>query len=188
MVDKRELEELKKLPPKERLARLKELEAKRKREEQEAKRIIEESLDEIKLDEMLQEIEVPKEDEVDVNKLFQQSQDIEEQIKNENLKIDTGVGDDYARRIQELLPTNTLQEIQSWYAQDNQAPTREEFLDVYEHAREAYETLQQSMQQSPNQDMYSSPSDQLVENVVSSMKILRSMGYKMKFFDTERGA
>jgi hypothetical protein len=192
MVSAKELEDIKKLPPKERLRRLEQLKQKeeqeRRKQEDEAKRIITESLKEIKLDEMLREIEVPK-DEVDVNKIFeQQALDIEEQVRNEQLKkeqiiIDESAGEDYGKRIQQLLPQNTLQEIQQWYAQDNQPPTRGEFLEVYEHAREAYAVLQQSMQAAPDQQLYSTPSEQLVENVVSSMQILRTMGYKQKWFD-----
>jgi hypothetical protein len=182
MVDEKELEEIKKLPPKERLKRLQELEEKRKKQEEEAKKIIEESLKEIKLDKMLQEIEVPQQEEVDVDKLFEQSIDIEEQVKEAKIKLAEEGGADYAARIQELLPPNTLQEIQQWYARDNVPPTREAFLEVYEHAREAYDVLQQSMQAAPNQELYSSPSEELVDNVVESMRLLRSMGYKMKWF------
>ncbi|MBW2972730.1 hypothetical protein KY359_06870 [Candidatus Woesearchaeota archaeon] len=187
MAADKDLEEIRKLPPKERLQRMKELEEKRKRQEAEAKKIIEESLSELKLDEMLQEIEVPKQEKVDIDRLFEQVGDIEEQLEAAKAGKGKG-GTDYARRIQELLPDNTMQEIQQWYARDNVAPNRDEFLQVYEHAREAYETLQQSMQAAPNQELYSSPSEELVENVVSSMRLLRSMGYKMKWFDTERGA
>ncbi|MFH1064201.1 MAG: hypothetical protein V1729_03920 [Candidatus Woesearchaeota archaeon] len=181
MPDEKELKEIMKLPPKERLKRLKELEERRKKQEIESKKIIEESLKEIKLDEMLQEIEVPKQKQVDMDRLFEQASDIEEQVKSAKIKLDGG-GSDYGKRIQELLPQNTLQEIQQWYSQDNVPPTREEFLTVYEHAREAYSTVQQSMQDAPNKELYSSPSDKLVENVVSSMRILRSMGYKMDWF------
>jgi NAD-dependent DNA ligase len=181
MVEDKELEDIKKLPPKERLKRLKELEEKRKKEQEEAKKIIQDSLKEIKLDEMLKEIEVPEQEQVKIDKLFEQARDIEEQVKEDKIKIE-GAGTDYARRIQELLPQNTLQEIQQWYVQDNVPPTRGEFLEVYENARQAYDTLQKSMQKAPDQELYSSPSEELTENVVSSMRILRSMGYKMNWF------
>ena len=185
MADERqeiELEEIRRLPPKERLKRLQELEEKRKRQEEEAKKIIEDSLKEIKLDAMLEEIEVPKQEQVEIERLFEQSKDIEEQIDIEDVKKLEKGGTDYARRVQELLPQNTLQEIQQWYAQDNVAPTREEFLEVYENAREAYDVVQRSMQKAPDQQLYSSPSEELVEEVVSSMHLLRSMGYKMDWF------
>ncbi|MBU2561773.1 MAG: hypothetical protein KKD17_05745 [Nanoarchaeota archaeon] len=182
MADEKELEEIRKLPPKERLRRLKELEAKRNKQEDEARRIIEESLKEIKLDEMLQEIEVPKQEEIDINKLFGKSKGIEEEVAADKIKVERGGGADYARRIQELLPQNTLQEIQQWYVQDNVPPTKDEFLQVYDHAREAYDVLRQSMQAQPNQELYSTPSEALVEDVVQSMRLLRSMGYKMKWF------
>jgi hypothetical protein len=182
MVDEKEIDEIKKLPPKERLKKLKELEEKRKKQEEEARKIIEQSLKEIKLDQMLEEIEVPQQEEVDVNKLFEKSADIEEQISADDIKKIEEGGTDYAKRIQEALPQNTMQEIQQWYAQDNVAPTRDEFLQVYENAREAYDTLQQSMQNAPDQDLYSTPSEELVDNVVHSMRMLRSMGYKMKWF------
>jgi hypothetical protein len=186
MVDK-EIEEIKKLPPKERLKRLKDLEARRKNEEDEAKKIMEESLKEIKLDEMLQEIEVPEQEQVDVEKLFHQvEEDIEDQVKTEKIKIEEIQGEDYARRIQELLPSNTMSEIQQWYAHDNVPPTRNEFLEVYERARQAYEVMQQSMQKAPDQELYSSPSEELVGNVISSMRLLRSMGYKQKWFEEDQ--
>lgn len=189
MVDKKELEEIRRLPPKERIRRLKELEESRKKEEAEAKKIIEDSLSEMKLDEMLQEIEVPKQKQVDMDKLFEQAADIEAQVKVEKEKAGAkDGGSDYGRRIQELLPQNTLSEIQNWYTQDNIPPSRDDFLEVYENARQAYETLQQSMQKSPNEELYSSPSEELVENVVGSMKLLRSMGYKNKWFDPGGGS
>ena len=181
MVDKKELEEIRKLPPKERLKRLKQLEEKRKKEEEEARKIINESLKEIKLDEMLKEIEVPEQEKVEIDRIFEQAQDIEEQVKEQKIKLE-GAGSDYARRIQELLPQNTLQEIQQWYAQDN-VPPRDEFLEVYENARQAYETLQRSMQKAPDKELYSTPSEELTENVVSSMRLLRAMGYKMNWFN-----
>jgi hypothetical protein len=188
MVDEKEIRELRRLPPKERLKKLEELkrreEQERRRQENEAKKIIEESLSEIKLDEMLREIDVPKEEQVDIDRLFeQQALDIEEQVKKEKIVLDASAGEDYGRRIQQLLPQNTMEEIQQWYAQDNRPPTRDEFLEVYENAREAYDVLQQSMQAAPDQQLYSTPSEQLVENVVSSMHLLRSMGYKKKWFD-----
>ena len=177
MVDEKELEEIRKLPPKERLKRLKDLEEKRKKQEEEAKKIIEESLKEIKLDEMMEEIEVPRQEEVDVKKLFEKSKDIEDQLSAEEIrKIGKG-GTDYAKRIQEALPQNTMQEIQQWYAQDNVPPSEKQFLEVYENAREAYEAVQQSMQKAPNQELYSTPSEELVGNVVESMRMLRAMGY-----------
>lgn len=183
MADK-ELDEIQKLLPKERLKRLKELEERRKKEELDAKRMTEESLKEIKLDEMLREIDVPEQDKIDVNKLFQQqAEDIEEQVRKQKIRIDEVAQADYAARIQQLLPQSTLQEIQQWYARGNVQSSREEFLEVYGQARDAYNTLQQTMQKRPDQDLYSSPSEELVENVVSSMKILRSMGYKHKWFD-----
>ncbi|MBW2964260.1 hypothetical protein KY363_02265 [Candidatus Woesearchaeota archaeon] len=187
MADK-ELDEIKKLPPKKRLRRLKELEERRKKEEQEARRLADESLKEIKLDEMLREIDVPEQDAVDVNRLFQQqSEDIEDQVRKQKIRIDEVAQADYAARIQQLLPQNTVQEIQQWYARDNVPPSRAEFLEVYEQARDAYNTLQQTMQKRPDQDLYSSPSQELVENVVSSMRLLRSMGYKHKWFEPGGG-
>ena len=179
----KELEEIKKLPPKERLAKLKELEGRRKKQEEEARKIIEDSLKEIRLDEMVKEIRVPDQEKVDIDKLFEQSGDIEDQVSKEELeKIKKG-GTDYGRRIQELLPQNTIQEIQSWYSQDTAVPTKEEFLEVYENARQAYDVVQKSMQQPPDQGLYSTPSDELVENVVNSMQLLRSLGYRMDWFN-----
>lgn len=182
MVDDKELERIKKLPPKERIARLKELEECRKKEEVEARRIIEDSLKELKIDEMLQEIEAPRQEKVDIDRLFGQSEDIGEQVGEEELKNLQKGGTDYGRRIKELLPPNTLEEIQGWYAQDSSPPSREEFLEVYENARQAYDVVRNSMQNAPDQELYSSPSDELVESVVSSMHLLRSMGYKMEWF------
>jgi hypothetical protein len=178
----KEIDDIKKLPPQERLKRLKELEDKRKRQEEEAKRLVEDSLKEIKLDEMLKEIDVPKQKDVDVNRLLEQSGNIEEQVKKEKINVTASGGADYGRRISELLPQNTLQEIQQWYSSGNAPPTREEFLEVYENAREAYEMVGRTMQKAPNEELYSAPSEQLVGEVVSSMRVLRSLGYKNKWF------
>ena len=114
-IDKAELEEIRKLPPKQRLKRLQELEEKRKKQEEEAKKIIEDSLKEIKLDEMLEEIEVPQQEEVDIDKLFEQSKDVEEQISAADIKKIEEGGTDYAKRIQELLPQDRMEMIQQFY-------------------------------------------------------------------------
>jgi hypothetical protein len=185
-LNEKEFEEIKRLPPKERLKRLQELEERRKRQESEARKIIEQSLKEIKLDEMLQEIEVPKQKEVDINKLFEKTAvGLEEQAAAAKTKMAAAGGSggsDYGQRIQQLLPQNTLQEIQQWYTSDNVPPSRSEFLEVYENAREAYAVVRQSMQQQPNKDLYAAPSQDLVENVVESMRLLRTLGYKMNWF------
>ncbi len=184
MADDKDIEDIKKLPPQERLKRLKELEDKRKKQEEEAKKIVEDSLKEIKLDEMLRQVDVPKHEKVDIDKLFQQAKDLGDQLEGEakkNKNKDGGV--DYAKRLQELLPKDTLQEIQGWYAQGKAPPDRREFLEVYESAREAYDVVRENMQARPNQELYSRPSQELVENVVESMRLLRSMGYKMKWFE-----
>jgi hypothetical protein len=183
--DQKELEDIRKLPPKERLKRLQELEAKRKKQEEEARKIIEQSLKEIKLDEMLQEIEVPKQKEVDIDRLFEKAKNLEEEAAAAKVKPGKAGGQDYGQRIQNLLPQNTLQEIQHWYSTDNVPPTREEFLEVYENAREAYDIVRQSMQKAPDKELYSAPSQELVEDVVESMRLLRSMGYKMRWFGHE---
>ena len=182
-LNEKELDDIKKLPPKERLKRLQELEEKRKKQETEARKMIEQSLKEIKLDEMLQEIEVPKQKEVDINKLFEKTAiGLEEQAAAAKVKKGAAGGADYGQRIQQLLPQNTLQEIQQWYISDNIPPSRDEFLQVYENAREAYDVVRQSMQERPNKDLYSAPSQDLVEDVVESMRLLRTLGYKMKWF------
>lgn len=192
-----ELDKIKKLPPKERLAKLRELEDKRKvdlkkrteetkkqeadakKEEAEARKIIDESLKELKLDEMLKEIDVPKDDGVDVKRLLEQSA-VEEEAKLGKIKIDHQ--EDYGKRIDALLPKNTVNEIQGWYKHDAPAPDKEEFLEVYGRAREAYETIREQMQARPAQDQYAASSQKLAEDVVASMKMLRSMGYQMNFF------
>ncbi len=184
MVDMRELKDLRKLPPRERLERLRDIEKRKKKEEEETRKIITESLRELNLDDMLREIEVPDQEKVDIDKLLDRTRDIEDGIDEEQLSVAVRKGGtDYAGRIQELLPDNTLEEIHNWYRQDNVSPSREEFLEVYESARAAYETLQQNMQKGPDQQLYSSPSEELVENVVSSMRLLRSLGYEKGFFD-----
>lgn len=182
-LNEKELEDIKKLPPKERLKRLQELEEKRKKQEAEAGKMIQQSLKEIKLDEMLREINVPKQKEVDIDKLFEKTAvSLEEQAAAAKAKKGAAGGADYGRRIQELLPQNTLQEIQHWYTRDNVPPSRDEFLQVYENARAAYDVVRQSMQQMPNKELYATPSQGLVEDVVESMRLLRTMGYKMKWF------
>ena len=190
MAEDNELETIRKLPPKERLDRLKELEDRKKKESQkkeeqekkeaeEAKKLVEESLKEIKLDEMLKEIDTPKQKDIDVEKLLDQKSS-EEDIKKWKPSDDTG--QDYAKRIEELLPPNTLNEIQNWYSNNTPAPDKEEFLDTYAQAREAYETLQRSNDAGQQSQMYASQSEKTAETVLESMRMLRAMGYKMNFF------
>lgn len=181
MVDAKELEEIKKLPPKVRLERLKELEEVRKKQEEDAKKIIEQSLKEIKLDEMLEEIEVPAAKKVDIDGIFEQK-GVDTQLSAEELKKLEKGGDDYVRRIHELLPRDTLSEIKNWYVKDEQPPTKSEFLEVYDNARQAYDLVQNSLQNAPNQDIYATSSEKLVEDVVTSMHLLRSLGYSMDWF------
>jgi len=176
MVKDLTIEQIRRLPPKERLDRLKEVEKKRKQQEIEEKKVKEQSIDEIKLDEMLQEIDIPDED-VDIDKLFEQTENLEEDIK---IKQDGGT--DYARMIQEVLPKGTIDEIQNWYVQGT-APPDKTFLEVYDQTKELYNNVQEQMKETPNKELYSSPSEELVENVVHSMRLLRSVGYKHDMFD-----
>jgi hypothetical protein len=188
MVDEKEIEDIKRLPPKERLKKLQDLEAKRKRQEEESKRLVEESLKEIKLDEMLKEIDVPQQKKVDIDRLFEAAKGIEDDVAKAAPQAKGAGGSDYGRKIQELLSRETVHEIQNWYKQADVPPSREEFLQVYEHAREAYDMVKQSMQKLPNEELYSTPSQALVEDVVSSMRVLRALGYRERWFGPGGGA
>ena len=185
MAEDKELAEIMKLPPKERLKRLKELEEKRKKQEEEAKKlmnkIMDESLSEIKLDEMLKEIEVPRQKQVDVDKLFEQSEGIDEKAKA-TVRLSEKPGEDYAKSLQNILPKETVREIQEWYSNRNVPVGRDQFLEVYNQVREAYDNVRQGIQKVPGEE-YSTMSERVVEEVLESKRILRAMGYKMKWFE-----
>jgi len=182
MPDEKEIEDIKKLPPQERIKKLKELEDKRKKQEEESKKVLEQSIKELKLDEMLKEIEVPKNADVNIDKLFRQVKEVDE-VSAEKLKKARAIeGQEYGKRIEALLPRDKIDEIQHWYTKTSE-PSKAEFLEVYDDARRAYDLVRQDMQKVPNQEFYSAPSQALVEEVVSSMRLLRSMGYKMNWLN-----
>lgn len=184
-----ELEKIRKLPPKQRLELLKALKKRKaeekkkkelleKKEAEEAKKILEQSLSEIKLDEMLQEIEVPKPEDVEVEKLLEQKT-FEEDIKLGKIKLEGG--SNYGKKLQELMSSAQNEVIQQWYAQDSPPPTEDEFFEAYDAAREAYNNIAEQMGSASNS--YKAGSEQAMEEASSSLKMLRALGYKHNIFN-----
>lgn len=156
MVD---LEEIKKLPPKERLKRLVELkkeqeeERKKKEEvakrlEEEAKKLLELSLEEIKTQEMLEQIEVPK-GEVKLEELFRDDeQELEQKVKKEAPK------------------TRSKEETNQYDSRSQGEQYRQQYTPMDE-AKEAQERITQS---------YSRHKDQTQEDTGKKMR--KQMGYE----------
>ncbi|HII72054.1 TPA: hypothetical protein HA265_04835 [Candidatus Woesearchaeota archaeon] len=180
-MDPKTIEEVKRLPPKERMKRIEELKKKaeedRKRQEQDMQKAMQDSLKEIELDQMLQEIEVPKAKEVKVEELFQKGKDIEEKINAERIKTREGGGTDYGARLDEMLPHQTIQQ---WYQNETPAPTESEFFEMYDRVKEEYD--QKKAEPIGAGGHYQSQSEQSAENIVESLNILKKMGYKHGFF------
>ncbi|RMF54650.1 hypothetical protein D6745_04625 [Candidatus Woesearchaeota archaeon] len=85
-----ELDDIKKLSPKERIEKIKELEKKRKKELEDAKKLINDSIEEIKHEEMLREIEeeitVPKPKPINIDALFGKKEESKEKEAEEREK------------------------------------------------------------------------------------------------------
>ena len=65
------IEEIKKLPSRERLEKLREYEKKRKEELEEAERLIKQSSEEVRREDVVDKIEVPEQKKIDINDLFE---------------------------------------------------------------------------------------------------------------------
>src|SRR3972149_3665146 len=78
MADKDEMDELKKLSPRQRLEKLKELEGKKEKELNQAKKLIEDSIkeleDEERISKITERVEMPKAQHVDIGKLFEKKE------------------------------------------------------------------------------------------------------------------
>ncbi|MFC1723324.1 hypothetical protein ACFL0V_04245 [Nanoarchaeota archaeon] len=180
MVDKKLLEELKRLSPKDRLRKIEDLkkqeEKKRKKTEADMQSAIAASIKEMELDKMLEEIEVPKTQDVKVEELFEKDTDVEEIVLAEKIKIDQG-GENYAARMDAIVPRDTINQ---WYTQDNAPPSQDEFLEIYDQVKEQYEQVKDQLPQ-PGQD-YKTGAEETAENIVASMYLMRKMGHKHGFF------
>ncbi len=176
------VEKLKKLPPEERIKRLKKLENERKEQEDEAKKLLEESLDEIERDRALENVELPDQELVDVSKLFKSEESLEETVEEEAPINPPESEGQYFIPPEELSsPTPNLGEIaQPIYNRLMQMRERVESnqpLDVYDQnlARVVRERLPKF-----KVDYTYTKADEVVRMLDASARILEELGYTLE--------
>ncbi|MBW2967383.1 hypothetical protein KY362_02755 [Candidatus Woesearchaeota archaeon] len=168
-----EIEAIRKLPPKERLRRLKELEDKRRRLEEETKKIKEESVNEIKLDQMLEEIEVPKQESIEVEKLFgRRGVDVDLEVDEEQLRAARKGGPDYAKSIKDVTGPQLPSDNRDMYIRGNTAELREAVEEAENSA--AYKAAAHG-EAATNSQHYKSSSEEVTEGLLSSARLEKSM-------------
>jgi len=97
---------LRRLLPEDRLKKLREIEEHSKKELEEAEKLIKESKEDIKKEEALSSVDIPEEESVDITKLFDDKEGLEEtvqeapqEIKEENILYDVGKIREYVENI-----------------------------------------------------------------------------------------
>lgn len=83
MVAGDDLEKIKKLPPRERLTKLRELEEKNKQEIEKAHKLMKDSEQQIKFEENLKDVEIPEIKQVNIQELFTDESSLEEAVEKE---------------------------------------------------------------------------------------------------------
>ena len=177
-----DIEEIKKLPPKERLKRLKELEAKRKEEEEkrgreskEAKELLDRSLDEIKTQQILENIDVPEGDTAIEQILEQEDQEeLEKKIKQERERQDQASQDIPSQyNIERLTSYETYNNLQRWLEESADGRLSEEYDGVL---RSMYGEINMVRQMVRASDVYHS-SKEVLEKLDVAKDLLKKIGY-----------
>jgi len=139
-----ELEKLKKLSPKERIAKLKELQEKDKKEIADAQRMIRESEEQAATEEELKDIPIPQVKAIDIGELF--SAEERDLFKTK-------------RFIEERKPTEELKEIakrealEETVAAEIPQPTQEE-IQAQQDAQQLYQARTEELSQKPADELY----------------------------------
>jgi len=185
-----DIEEIKKLPPKERLKRLKELEAKRneaeekrEREAKEAKELLERSLDEIKTQEILETIDVPEGDAAIEQILEQEDQEeLERKVKQEKDRQEQAqsVQDMQSQYdIDRLTSYETYNNLQRWLEESADGRLSDEYEGVL---RSMYGEINMVQQMVRASDVYHS-SKEVLEKLDAAKDMLKKIGYNQNIFE-----
>lgn len=151
-MSKESLEDIKKLPPKERIKRLKELQEKNKKEIEEAKDLIKNSEEDQVREDMLNKVPLPKEDEVSIDDFLKGEDDIdaskETEYKkdyNEKLELENSIRQGQNAQYHMLENQRTIDELKGdlYNIQDqiynNGQINEEQKQEIYKIGKELYE-------------------------------------------------
>jgi hypothetical protein len=188
---KDELEKIKKLPPKERVKKLKELEEKRKKEDElrqkdadEAKKLLEASLEAAKTEELIEEAEVP-DGNVDLEQLFEQeNQDeleqkvAEERKREEETRAVQELQNQYNSEVDRLTSYDTYNNLQRWVQQSIDGELPEEYEGVVVSMYGEINKMQQFMRTTSTYES----SSQTLEKLDSAKQMLKKIGYNSNIF------
>lgn len=152
MADENVLDGLKKLPPKERIKKLKELQEKNKKEIDEASKMLRDSEDESILEDALEKVPIPEIKSLTIEDIFGKEEKKEPKTKKEEEKRDyeteqqnlervTGAQPNFNYNVQEHRTMNQLRDDLYSIQRDvgNQSPTQEQRQELYQIGKELYE-------------------------------------------------
>jgi hypothetical protein len=172
MADENNLKDLKKMSPKERIERLKEIAERDKKEIEEAQALIKESEEELTVEEKLKRVTIPENKDVDVDRLFHQEEDLEHTVEKEKPRV----SEEEIRQQQEYLKALPTQKIEqrAEYIQNKVQETgyisneqRAELAGMYQEIRQREDGIKQGT--------YQSSSRNIEEQLSTTKRILGSM-------------
>lgn len=158
MVKDDKVEDIKNLSPEERIRRLRRIEERNKEEIEQAQKLIKESEEEIKIEERLQQVEIPRNEEVNVAKLFQPEENLEQTVEREQPKV----SEEEIKQQQEYLRELPTQQIEqrAEYIQQRVEETgyvsneqRNEISSMYQEIRQREDGIKQGSYKSSTRNI-----------------------------------
>ena len=179
---KEEIEELKKIPPKERLKKIKELREKRKKEEEEAKKLLDESIEEIEFNDAEEERKAIESEETNIDaflNLQREQTELEKQIKSsEEIEIESVTGADYGQIMQHAEEAQRqVNRVSAYMDGGDEGVAKRIWGDAYDQMNQDLQKLNAAGQESST--AYS--------NLSVAKEHLRRMGYTHKWVDRRGG-
>lgn len=172
-----DVEELKRLSPKERLERLKKLEEKRNKEKEEAEGLIQESIKELQIQEEMEQVEVPAQKKVDVDKLFESEQDesLEETVSKEVPDIDPEelMQRQYNISISDLTSDETYDNLKKWQQEAQQGGLSEQYKNTVNEVYKEVNAAISAMERAGGQ--YQTGSDKTWDRLMAERNVLRKI-------------
>lgn len=197
MADKDTLEELKKLPPQERVRKLKELEEQRKKELIEAEKLLKSSMDELdrQRKQQVQQIEEEQRNTETAEKArkrhaeeesSQEESGLEATVKREKPKVSEELLEQqrqYDLSLKQLTSNRMQSNLQRWAAEAERGTLSPEYEEVisglYQQVKDGYSAMKD--QQSDAARMYES-SEEMLDRLIAAREALKTIGYKTNWF------
>ncbi|MBT7903709.1 hypothetical protein HN587_07635 [Candidatus Woesearchaeota archaeon] len=188
------LDEIKKLPPEERIQKLKELDARRKKEEtrlkkekEEAERALKDSFSELKVqeDQKEEEEEVGRDAEDQQKKKKQDQNDLEDAVNKEKIKIKIEQEREYGS-VEYLTSPKMYNNLDRWHQLADSGDLSDEYEDaikeLYEKVTNEYESVKQHLDQTNKGETLYQRNEEMLDKLIATRKMLKDIGYKTNWF------